>query len=81
MKTFIRKFETTEALVTLISSGNKTTARIQKYRKDYSLPDISLSFPQVIELEEHDGARTISSKIEKAFNLNNCYDLQDWRVL
>jgi len=81
MKTYIREFETREAAVTLFSTGDRTTARIQRYGKDYSVPCISRSVPEVIELGEYDGARTISEKIEKQFNLTNCYDINDWRAI
>ena len=79
MKTYIREFETTEAIVTLIQTGNVTKARIQNYKEDYSVPCISLSPAIVIDLGEYDSPETICDKIEKQFNLTNCYDLQDWR--
>ena len=81
MKTYIREFETSEALVTLFQTGSVTKAKIQKYRKDYSLPCISLSFSELIELDEYDGPRTISDKIEAQFKLTNCYALNDWRQI
>lgn len=81
METYIREFETTEAIVTLIQTGNVTKARIQNYKEDYSVPCISLSFPVIIDLGEYDGSKTICNKIEKQFNLTNCYDLHGWQLL
>lgn len=81
MKTYIREFETAEARVTLINTGNRNTAKIQRYKEDNTLPCISLSIPQKIELCEYDNAITISEKIQKQLNLTDCYDLNDWRAI
>ena len=81
MKTFIREFETTEAMVTIFQTGTVSKAKIQRYGENNILPCISKSFSENIELDEYDSPRTISDKIEKRFNLTNCYDLNDWRVL
>lgn len=83
MKTFIREFETTEALVTLISTKYKTTAKVQKYNKDYSLPDISLAFPQTLDIKESEMTNTnkICKIIQNQLLLTNCYDLNDWKLL
>ena len=79
-KSYIREFEATEALITLVSQAGKVSARVQKYNKDFSLPCISLSFPRLVTLEGK-GPKAIAKKLETQFGVTNCYDLNDWRSL
>lgn len=46
MKTYIREFEATEAQITILQTGNRTVSKVQNYRKDRTLQDISLCFSQ-----------------------------------
>lgn len=79
--TYFREFETTEAFVSVMSTDDRYSFRVQRYRADYSLPHISTCVPTKIVLDEQPTTKELCNIIEEKFSLTNCYDLNDWRTM
>ncbi len=79
--TFFREFETAEAFVSVMSTDNRYSFRVQRYRADNTLPHISICVPTKMKLDEQPTTSELCEIIEKEFKLTNCYDLNDWRAM
>ena len=78
MKTYKREFETYEAFITVLVTGNRYTFIKQSYNDKQSL-----ATAERVKVTLNKGILDgeLIPVIENTLSVTNCYDLNDWKVI